>query len=99
MERKVDKIIGAKSLLWLAINDNPGPGNRRSYIESNSISLLSNYDKKPLDPPSDRWLGHYSDKPLVRQSGLWNQQHTDKKYDPTFLDTLERLIDEMKSNT
>ena len=32
----------------------------------------------------------------VRLPGLWNTNHVDETYDPTFLDNLERLIQEMK---
>lgn len=88
-------VIGAMPFLWLAIGDRPGPHSLRGYIERNSIALLSDYGKEPLDPPSPNWLGHDCDRELVRESGLWNQRHVKEGYDETFLDTLERLIHEM----
>jgi hypothetical protein len=52
--------------------------------------------KEPLDPPSSGWLGYHCDRERVRSSGLWNSNHVDEIYDPAFLETLERLIDEME---
>jgi hypothetical protein len=92
IERKVSEIIGRMHFLWLAIEDEPGPNSQRGYVERHSIALLSNYNKQANDPPSEFWLGHYSDRERVRTSGLWNQNHVDEAYDPTFLDTLERLV-------
>ena len=77
--------------LWLEIDDEPGPDSLRGYIERNAIALLSNYGKEPLDPPSGEWLGRLCDRERVRNSGLWNQNHVEERYDPAFLDTLERL--------
>jgi hypothetical protein len=82
--------------LWLAIEDEAGAESRRGYIERNSIALLSDYDKPTLDPPSPGWLGHYSDRERVRKSGLWNQNHVDEAYDPAFLDTLDRLVSDVR---
>ena len=82
------------SFLWLAVNDAPGPASLRGYIERNAIALLSNYRKKALDPTSSSWLGHFCNRDLVRTSGLWNQNHVVERYDPEFLDTLERFIQE-----
>ncbi|SDL31941.1 hypothetical protein SAMN04488026_107811 [Aliiruegeria lutimaris] len=78
--------------LWLEVNDEPGPDSLRGYIERNSIALLSNSGKAPLDPPSFDWLGRSCNRNRVRASGLWNQNHVEECYDPAFLDTLERLI-------
>ena len=97
LERAVSKIIGEMPSLWLAINDEPGPKSLRGYIERNAIALLSNFGKAPLDPPSGNWLGQFCNRERVKASGLWNQRHVDEQYDPAFLDTLERLIHEMKA--
>ena len=96
LEQAVSETLGSMALLWLAVDDAPGPDSRRGYIERNAIALLSNYDKEPVDPPSRGWLGWHSDRELVRQSGLWNNNHVDEQYDPAFLDTMERLIDQMR---
>ena len=96
LEKPVSKIIGEMPFLWLDIADEPGPGSQRGYIERNAIALLSNYSARPLDPPSDQWLGHHCNRERVRRSGLWNQNHVDEDYDPGFLDRLETLITEMR---
>lgn len=91
LECAVSKTIGAMRFLWLAIDDEPGKNSQRGYIERNTIALLSNYGKEPLDPASPTWLGRYCTRPLVRASGLWNNNHVDESYDPAFLDLLEQL--------
>ena len=78
--------------LWLRIEDAYGPASLRGRIERNSIGLLSNYNKTPLDPASATWLGRHCDRLLVQQSGLWNNNHVNEAYDPLFLDDLEDLI-------
>ena len=96
LEQAVSKVIGAMPFLWLAITDEPGPDSLRGYVERNAIALLSNHCREPLDPPSSNWLGHSCDRDRVRGSGLWNQNHVDEQYDPSFLDTLESLIQDME---
>ena len=98
LEQAVSAVIGDMPFLWLSINDDPGPKSLRGYIERNAIALLSNYEKKPIDPPSENWLGKFCSRERMRKSGLWNSNHVDEAYDPAFLETLERLIDQMKIN-
>jgi hypothetical protein len=93
LECAVSKTLGAMRFLWLAIDDEAGRDSMRGTIERNAIALLSNYGKEPLDPPSPHWLGHHCNRPLVRASGLWNNNHVDERYDPAFLDRLERLAE------
>jgi hypothetical protein len=95
LEREVSKVIGAMPFLWLAIDDEPSPKSLRGYIERNSIALLSNFDKEPLDPPSAGWLGHSCNRERVRKSGLWNQNHVDETYDPAFLGCFEKFVSKM----
>ena len=93
-EQEVSRIIGAMPFLWLAVDDPPGPDSLRGYIERNSIALLSNLGKPPLDRPSKGWRGRACDRgrARVRDSGLWNQNHVDHAYDPAFLDVLGRFV-------
>jgi hypothetical protein len=93
-EREVSRIIRPMPFLWLDIGDPPGRDSLRGYVERNSIALLSNFEKPPLDPPSKRWRGRTCDhgKAKVRDSGLWNQDHVEKAYDPAFLDELDQLV-------
>lgn len=95
LEMAVSRIIGAMPFLWLDIGDEPGPESLRRSIERNSIALLSNFGKPPIDPPSANWLGHACNRPRVRASGLWNSDHVDQDYDPAFLDAFVRLIDNL----
>ena len=91
LERAVSAVIRAMPFVWLAIDDEPGPGSLRGYIERNAIALLSNFDRSPPNYPSSGWLGRYCNRERVRKSGLWNSNHVDKSYDPAFLEQLERL--------
>ena len=92
LEQAVSQVIRKMPFLWLAIDDKAGPDSMRGKIERNSIGLLSNFNKPPLDPPSPQWLGHHCDRERVRASGLWNQNHVDESHDPDFLEDLERLV-------
>jgi hypothetical protein len=92
LECEVSRIIGSMPFLWLALEDDAGPQSLRGYIERNSIALLSNYNKPPLDPPARNWLGRHCDRERVRESSLWNSNHVDENYDPAFLDELDRLV-------
>lgn len=96
VEQLVSDYLGALPVLCLDIADDAGPQSLRGLIERNSIALLSNYHAEKHDPMSVNWLGHDCDRPLVRQSELWNNKHVTEQYDPTFLDVLERLIDDPK---
>lgn len=95
LEREVSKVIRAMPFLWIDIDDEPGTGSQRGYIERNSIALLSNYGKPPLDQASPDWLGLSCDRAKVRQSGLWNSNHVDEAYDPAFLIQLEQAVERM----
>lgn len=99
LERAVSQVIGKMPLLWLSIGDEPGPDSLRGKIERNSIALLSNFNKAPLDWPSPLWLGHHCNRERVRASGLWNQNHVDECHDPDFLEDLERLVVNGESRT
>ncbi len=94
LEVLVSRTIGAMPFLWLNVNDAPGSGSERTFIERNTIALLSSYNEPSPDPPSPDWLGHHSDRAPVRRSGLWNNRHVDEGYDPSFLDVLEQRITE-----
>jgi hypothetical protein len=75
--------------VWISVDDVPGPDSIRGLVERNSIALLSNYQRPPLDLPSNGWLGTYCDR--VRQSGLWNNNHVDEEHESDVLNQLERL--------
>ena len=94
LEQQVSGVMGQMSFLWLSVEDAPSPDSLRDYIERNSTSLLSNFDKEPLDAPSNEWLGRFciSKEDKVRKSGLWNRNYVDDPYEPEFLDKLDELI-------
>jgi len=94
-ECRVSRHIRPMPFLWLSVPGAPGPDCPRSYIERNSIALLSNMgEEEKLDPPSEKWLGNHSPHPALLGSGLWNVNHVDEDYDPSFLETFERLVGE-----
>jgi hypothetical protein len=80
------------SILWIAVDDDPGPASMRCYIERNAIALLSNYHREKLDPSSSNWLGQHCDRERVRTSGLWNNDHVDGEDDKDFLDCFEQQV-------
>jgi hypothetical protein len=92
VELAVSAYLRAMPFLWLPVDDEPGPESLRGLIERNTIALVSNYGRQPVDPPSADWLGQRSGREKVRRSGLWNQRHVDEDYDPAFLDALEDAI-------
>lgn len=93
LEMAVSEHIRAMPFLWLAIEDEPGAGSHRGFVERNSIALLSNYGRTPVDSASPAWLGVQCSRERVCTSGLWNNNHVDENYDPTFLDLLERYVE------
>lgn len=97
LECEVTGVIGRMPFLWLSVDDPAGPGSRRDCIERNSIALLSNFDKTPMDPPSTAWLGGDCNREKVRKSGLWNSNYVEKSYDPEFLDEFELLVSSTKA--
>ncbi len=94
MEKRVSRYIRDLPFLWLKVNDKPGPKSDRGYLERNSIALLSNYKKTPIDQRSKDWLGYHSPKRKIKESGLWNSNHVDERYEPDFLDVLKKYVEE-----
>ncbi len=92
IEKRVTDAIGRMRVLYLPIDDDAGPDSLRGVIERNSIALLSNYKKSPIDAVSRDWLGHHCARARVRRCGLWNQHHVNETYDPSFLATFEKLV-------
>jgi hypothetical protein len=91
LEKAVSQYIGAMSVLWLEIDDEPGPTSDRARIEEHAIGLLSGISA-PLDPPSPTWLGLLSEDAKIRDSGLWNKDYVFGEYDPRFLDVMEQHV-------
>lgn len=93
LERRVSEYIRDLPFLWVKVDDEPGPDSDRAYLEQNAIALLSNYERKPIDP-RENWLGQYSRSEKIRESDLWNVNHVDEESDPQFLDILEERIEQ-----
>lgn len=89
LERAVSGYLARLPFLWVGAEDEPGPESIRSYIERNSIALLTRATK--LDPPSAGWLGRYALDEKIRASGLWNVRHVEDAYDRDFLDIFHRV--------
>jgi len=49
--------------VWLEADHEPGPASIRSYLERNSIGLLS--AATTIDPPSVEWFGSFELKPFM----------------------------------
>ncbi len=92
LEQQVSATIGSMPFLWLPVDDLPGPESERGVIERGAIALLSNWKQDGIDPPSRSWLGMDCNRARVRGSGLWNANHVDEKYDPAFLDVMEKHV-------
>lgn len=90
-EQQVSAYLGATSVLWVDIPDEPGPRSARAFVERNAIALLSNH-LDPFDRASPSWLGLQSPHREIRASGLWNLDYVDATYDDTFLDLLENFV-------
>jgi hypothetical protein len=93
VEAAVSAYLGRLPVLWLRLEDEPGPESLRGFIERNVIALASGLHEPVIDPPSPSWLGLDSGRDKVRRSGLWNQRHVDEDYEPGFLVTLEAAIE------
>lgn len=91
-ERRVSEYIGATTVLWVDVPDEPGPDSARALIERNAIALLSNR-LAPIESASAGWLGHHSPRDEIKRSNLWNVNHVDQAYDPQFLDDLEAAVE------
>jgi hypothetical protein len=91
LELAVSQHIRSMPFLWVEIDDPPGPESLRGFVERNAIGLLSNWDaKRPIDPPSESWLGGLAKSVEIQNSGLWNVNHVNHAYDPGFLAVLDK---------
>lgn len=90
-ERRVSAHIGAMSVLWLDVPDEPSAQSLRASIERNAIALLSNR-RRPADQPSPTWLGRASVREEIRESGLWNLNYVDNDVEPAFEDQLAHAV-------
>ena len=85
LEAAVSRYIGAMPFLWLAVDDEPSADSERGVIEAGAISLLSNFEREPIDAPSHSWLGLRSNRKAIQKSGLWNVRHVSDASSKSFL--------------
>jgi hypothetical protein len=98
LERAVSQYIGSLLLLWVGVEDEPGPGSERHVIEKNIIALVSNAGRPALDPHAPGWLGHHADRQAIRESGLWNVDFVYGAYEAAALDVLARRVSAMSAD-
>ena len=78
-------------ILWLQISDKASADSDRSFIEKNSIALLSCFVRK-IDNASKVWLGNYNPHKSISESSMWNVNYVEDDYDPRFLEIFERFV-------
>ena len=71
LEERVTGVLSAMSVQWLVVGRV-----ERKACEREMIGLLSNR-RRPVDPPSEDWLGSSHPRREIRDSGLWNIEHVD----------------------
>jgi uncharacterized protein DUF6884 len=92
LERAVSERIGAMPFLWLEVGDAPGAKSDRGIIETGAISVLSNFERPPVDLPSAGWLGLRATSPAIAKSGLWNVNHVKDSIVGQWMPTFERYL-------
>ncbi len=91
LEAKVSEVIGNMKILWLQISDRASVDSDRSFIERNSIALLSCSVRK-IDTASKFWLGGYNPHKSISESSMWNVNYVEDDYDPRFLEIFEKFV-------
>jgi hypothetical protein len=79
-------------VLWIDVDDEPGPQSERAYLERNAIGLLSRMGLLNANVEAD-WLGHYSSDWRIAASGLWNLNHVFCRPDPDFIERLTIAVE------
>ncbi len=92
LEQQVSQLIGEMQLLWLDVDDEPGPLSERAYLERNAIGLLSRVGLLSMQP-DEHWLGRYSSDWRIAASGLWNLNHVFRRPDADFLERLTIAVE------
>lgn len=88
IECEVSWYLGSMSLLWIDIDDEPGPQSDRGFIERNAVGLLAS-----REAASANWLGRNAAHPIIQTSNLWNVNHVQHVVEDGFLERLSRLVD------
>lgn len=102
LEKPLEKMVSAYlHTLPFTVLEIPGPSskdNDRAFIEENTIALLSNFDRPPIDKCSRNWLGQFTRDSKIICSGLWNSDCVERKeIDKNYFDTFEKHLTKMNN--
>ncbi|MEF8820155.1 MAG: hypothetical protein V5A31_10860 [Haloferacaceae archaeon] len=86
------------AVLWVAVDDEPGPESDRASVERGAVALLSNAGREPVAPREETWLGRHSRSAAIREPGLWNVEYVEERHDPGFLDRFAAYVRETGSD-
>jgi hypothetical protein len=92
LERAISAHIGVMPMLWVAVDDRL----LRARIEQGAIALVSNADRRPLDPASVTWLGHDAARPAIRSSHTWNVNHVTEPWSAAWIEDLAACTEAMR---
>jgi len=96
MEVTVSQYLSQMKFIVLEVPGDSSKDNDRAYIERNSIALLSNFNKKAIDAPSEKWLGNFTGDNKIVKSGLWNRDYVDREVEVGLWDKIQFYLREMK---
>ena len=90
-ERKVSQYLRKLEVALIDVNDEPGKTSMRAIIEMQLIALCSD-SMRPIDRPSQQWLGHHSPVTSIRKSGLWNIRGVGGRYEPNGAGSVTSIV-------
>ena len=93
LEHFVSEYIGQLGVIVLDVNDLPSSASARSFIEKNSIALLSSINSS-FNFSTSNWLGNYSPRREIIDSCLWNINYINANYDNSFLKVFQKYSNE-----
>ncbi|WP_134089059.1 hypothetical protein [Olivibacter sp. XZL3] len=98
MEVLVSKYLHAMTFTVLEVDGPSSKDNDRAIIEQNTIALLSNFNRYPIDKCSPTWLGLCSRDEKVIKSGLWNSDYVERDLiEDKYFATVERHLLKMRN--
>jgi len=96
LEKQVSEYIRNMNFMILEVPGDSSKDNDRAIIERNSIALLSNYNRIPINAPSVDWMGNLCLKPKIIESGLWNSNYVELcSIEPNFFELMEKYMNRM----
>lgn len=55
---------------------------------------MSSYEKPPIDPREDEWIGRNSSSEKIRTTEFWSVNHVGEQYDSVCLSRFENYTEE-----